>query len=66
MVGDHHSTNCSIEEDEPPLRVDTPTLPLPERTKVHFAPSPLETMQPTFTNSTGIQDQQRCRAQRKR
>jgi hypothetical protein len=62
-VGDHHPTNSPIEEDAPPLRVDTPTPLLPEPTKVHFAPSTLEKMQPTFTNSTGIQGQQRCQAQ---
>jgi hypothetical protein len=65
-VDDHHPTNSSIKETAPPLRVDTRTPLLPEPTKVHFAPSPSETMQPTFTNSTGIQGQQRCQAQRKR
>jgi len=65
-VGDHHPTNSSIEETAPPLRVDTSTPLVPAPTKVHFAPSPSETMQPTFTNSTGIQGQQRRRAQRKR
>jgi hypothetical protein len=64
-VGDHHLTNTSIEETAPPLRVDTPTPLVPEPTKVHFALSPSETMQPTFTHSTGIQGQQCCRAQRK-
>ena len=65
-VGDHHPTNSSIEETAPPLRVDTSTPLLPEPPKVHFAPSPSETMQPTFTNSTGIQGRQRRRSQRKR
>jgi hypothetical protein len=63
---DHHPIDSSIEEDAPPLRVDTPTPLLPEPTKVHFAPSPSETMQPTYNNSTGIQGQQRRRTQRKR
>jgi hypothetical protein len=65
-VSDHHPTNSSIKEDAPPLRVDTPTPLVLEPTKVHFAPAPSETMQPTFTNSTGIQGQQCHRAQLKR
>jgi hypothetical protein len=58
-VCDHHSIASPIKEDAPPLRMDTPTPLLSGPTKVHFAPFPLETMQPTYHNSTGIQGQQR-------
>jgi hypothetical protein len=62
-MGEHHPTNSFIEEDAPPLRVDTPTPLLPEPTNVYFALSSSETMQPTLTNSTGIQGQQHCQRQ---
>jgi hypothetical protein len=54
----------SIEVDVPPLRVVTPSFVLPSPVivspKIHFAPSPLETMQPTYHTSKGIQGAQHC------
>ena len=67
-VGDHHPIASTIEVTAPPLRVETPPTVLPSPPiaipKVHFAPAPSDTMQPTYHNSTGIQGTQRRRTQR--